>query len=211
MTSKVNNSISIKALSQATRNNRFSKLISSAVGQEPLRKLFKTSSDCSIKSESTAATEQEFRVRFSARIHVRNTLSCKDYTPEEIQSCWYTAEEEQRIHRHCSKEIRKMEEGSELKDKKYSSRGLERHTTVGAATKKENVWLAISAVLDEQMVQWENDIFDENAIAAIYYITNSVCQLRANIVGLRDQRDMQAYVASCTIRAGTDLASTSAA
>jgi len=196
MTSKVNNSFSIKSLSQATRNNRFSKL-TSAVGQ-PLRKLFKTSSDCSTKSVSTAATEQEeFRVSFSEKIHVRNTLSCKDCTTEEIQACWYTAEENQRIHRHCSKEIRKMDEGSELKDKKYSSRGLEGHTTIGAATKKEKRWLAINAVLDEQMIQWEEGIFDEDAIAEIYCRASSSCQVKANIVGLRDHRETEVYVASC--------------
>jgi hypothetical protein len=193
MTSKVNNSIAIKSLSQATRSNRFScTLTSSAVGQqEPLRKLFKTSSDCSIKSESTAATEQEFRVRFSAKIHVRNTLSSKvDYTTEEIQACWYSAEENQRIHRHCRKEIRKMDEGRrELKDKKYCSRGLEGHTTVGSATKKANRWLAVNAVLDEQMIQWEEGIFDEDAISEIYYQASSSCQVRANTVGLIDHRE----------------------
>jgi hypothetical protein len=196
MTSKVNNNFSIKSLSEATRNNRFSKL-TSAVGQ-PLRKLFKTSSDCSTKSVSTAATEQEeFRVSFSEEIHVRSTISCKDYTTEEIQACWYTGEENQRIHRHCNKEIRKMDEGSELKDKKYCSRGLEGHTTIGTATKEENRWLAINAVLDEQMVQWEEGTFDENAIAEIYYIASSSCQVRASIVGLQDHRETKAYVASC--------------
>ena len=197
MTSKVNNtSLSIKSLSQATRNNRLSKL-TSAAGQ-PLRNLFKTCSDCSIKSVSTAATEQEeFRVRFSGRIHVRNTLSCKDYTTEEIQACWYTAEENQRIHRRCSKEIRKMDEGSELKDKKYSSRGLEGHTTVGAAAKKGERRLAINAVLDEQMIQWEEGIFNEDAIAEIYCKASSRCQVRANIVGLKDHRETETYMASC--------------
>ena len=185
MTSKVNNSFSIKLLSQATRNSIFSKL-RSAVGQ-PLRKLFKTTSSdcCSTKSVSTAATEQEFRVSFSEKIHVRSTLSCRDYTTEEIQACWYTAEQNQRrrIHgRHWSKEVRKMNEGSELKDKKYCSR----YTTVGAATKQENSWFL--AIFDE-----------EDAIAEIYCsrASSSSCQGRADIVGRGDHRETEAYVASC--------------
>jgi hypothetical protein len=177
MTSKVNNSLSIKSIPQGgARNNKLSKLISAA--EQPLRKHVKSISDCacSIKSESTSASEHECRLRFSEDIHVRNTLSCRDYTPEEIQACWYTAEENRRIYRHCRKEIRKMDQGSELKDKKYCSRGLERCTTVGAAAKKENRLLVINAVLDEQMNQWEEAIFDENAIAEIYYRASSSCQ-----------------------------------
>jgi hypothetical protein len=190
MTSKVNNSFSMKSLSQVTRNNRFSKL-TSVVGQ-PLRKLLKTiSSDCNTKSVPTAATEQEeFRISFSETIYVRNTLSREDYTAEQIQACWYTAEESQRIHRHCSKEIRKMDEGSELKDKKCSSRGLEGHTTDGAAIKMENRWLAINAVLDEQTFQWEEGIFDEDAIADVHCRASYGCQVRAKIVGLRDHQEI---------------------
>jgi hypothetical protein len=200
MTSEeVNNSFSIKSFSQATGNNSFSKLLTS---HHLLRKLFsKTSSDRSTKSESTAATEQEeFRVRFSQKIHICKTLSREDYTTEEIQACWFTAEENQRIHRHCSKEIRKMDEGTKLKDKKYCSRGLEGHTTVGAATKKRNRSFAINAILDEQMIQWEEGIFDEDAISEIYYRASSRCRVRARIVGLRDHRETRVYVELCLRR-----------
>jgi hypothetical protein len=198
MTSKVNNSLSIKSVSHGARNNKLSKLISAA-GQ-PLRKHVESISDCacSVKSESTSATEHEFGLRFSEDIHVRNTLSCGDYAPEEIQACWYTAEENRRIQRHCRKEIRKKDEGSKLKDKKHCSRGLERCTTVGAAAKKENRLLVINAVLDEQMNQWEDAIFDENAIAEICCRASSSCQMMANSVGLRDHRENEAHAKSCS-------------
>jgi hypothetical protein len=196
MTSKVNNStFSIKSLSQVIRNNRLAsspKLTSAAAGQPFLKKLFKTRSDCSTKSESTGGTGQVFRVRFSEKTHVRKILSRKDFTPEEIQACWYNDEGNQRIFRYCSKEIRKMNEESKLQDKKYCSRGLESHTTVGAASKRRNVSLAINAVLDEQMIQWEEGIFDEDTIAAIYFKASSSCQLWANIVGRRDHRGTKA-------------------
>ena len=198
MASKVNNSFPIKSLSpQGTRNNMLlSKKLKSAIGGQPLGNV-ETSSDSSIKSESTTSTEQEFRVRFSGKVHGRNTLSYRDYSTEEIQACWYTAEENQRIQRHCSKEIHKMEEGSNLKDKKYCSRGLERHTAVGAAIKARNRRLVINAVLDEQMIQWEKGIFDEDTIAEIYFRASSSCQMRAYIVGLGDHRATEAYVESC--------------
>jgi hypothetical protein len=204
MSSKVYAStFSIKSLSRATRKNRLlAKLISSAAGgHQPVRKLFKASSDCSIKSQSTTATKQEVGVRFSENIDViRKTLSRNDYTAEEIQACWYTREERQRIHIQCNKEIRKMNEGSKLKDKKYCSRGLEGCTTIGAATKRRNRLLAIDAVLDEQMIQWEEFVFDEDTIAALYWKASSSCQLWANLVGQRDSGVTEAYVESCPRR-----------
>jgi hypothetical protein len=186
----------ISALSPATQ--KYKKLAkptsSAAAGQElSLRMpLFQTSSDCSTKSVSTAATEQELRVSFSEKIHsVRNTLSRKDYTTEEIQACWYTAEGNERIHRHCGKEISRLNEGIELKDRKYCSRGLEGHTTVGAATKKKIKMLAINAVLDEQLIQWEAGVFDEDSIAEIYCKISYNCQQEATIVGCRDHRETE--------------------
>ena len=172
---------SIKLFSQAIRNN------SLASGQPFLKKIFKTSSSgSSTTSESTAGTGQAFRVRFSSGVHFRDTLSLKDYTPEEIQSCWYTYEGNQRIRRNCTKEIRKMNEGIKLEDKKYCSRGLEGHTTIGDAIKTRNRSLAITAVLDEQMIQWDNGILDEDSIAAIYCMASSSCQMWASIIGRRD-------------------------
>ena len=93
-----------------------------------------------------------------------------------------------------------MEEGSKLKDKKYCSRGLEGHTSIGAVLKKEKRSLAINAVLDEQMIQWEEGIFNEDAIAKIYNRASFSCQVRANIVGLGDHRATEAYVGSCSGR-----------
>ena len=196
--SKVNS----KSLSQATRNkNRVAsrKLTSSAIaGQRSFsRKLSKTSSDCTTNTESTAATEQEeVCVRFSERTYVRKTLSKKDYTSQEVQACWYTSEENRRIHKRRRKEVRKIDEGNKLKDKKYCSRGLEGLTTVGAATKWSKRSLATNAVLDEQMIQWEEGVFDEDAIAEIYCKAVSSCQLWATIVGRRDHRETEAYSAS---------------
>jgi hypothetical protein len=199
MTSKVNTKFSIKSLSQATRNSMFAKPTLAPTGKPFLRKLFKPSSDCcSTKSVSTVATEQEeYHVRFSGKVYVRNILSCNDYTPEEVKACWYTHDETQIIHKYCKKEIRKMneEEGrsNKFKDTNYCSRGLEGHTTVATTTKMRLRFLAVNAVLDVQMIQWEEGIFDECAIAEIYCRATKSCQKRANIVGLADYRETEAY------------------
>jgi hypothetical protein len=178
--------VSLKSLSptQATGNKDFSKLTSPAAGQ-PLspRKL------CWAKFESMPPTEQEeSHVRFSESIY-KKIPSKEDYTTEELKACWYTAEEKSRIYDHCRIEIRNMNEGSKLKGEKYFSRGLEGHTTGGAALKQENILLAVDAVLDEQMIQWKGGFCDEDAIAAVYYAASSSSQVSANIVGLADYAD----------------------
>jgi hypothetical protein len=87
------------------------------------------------------------------------------------------------------------EEGrsNKCKDTNSCSRGLEGHTTVATATKIRKRWLAVNAVLDVQMIQWEDGIFDECAIAEIYCRATKSCQKRANIVGLADYRETEVY------------------
>jgi hypothetical protein len=126
-------------------------------------------------------------------VRVRESLSYKDYTPEEVQACWHSDEETQRIRAHFREEFRKMkeEESKPHKDTHYcGSRGLEGHTTVRAAIKRRTRLLATNAVLDEQLIQWEQDIFDEDTIAEIYFFQASYsCQMWAIIVGQRDHRE----------------------
>jgi hypothetical protein len=88
---------------------------------------------------------------------------------------------------HRRKEIRKMNEGNKLKDKKYCSRGLEGFTTVGAATKYivRDRW---------PPTPFSMSIFDEDAIAEIYCKAISSCQLWATSVGRRDHRETEPYV-----------------
>ena len=93
-----------------------------------------------------------------------------------------------------------MDKGRDLKDKKYCARGLERHTTAGAATKEKNRRFVINAVLDEQMIQWENGIFDEDAIAELYSSASFASQMKAYVVGLRDHRATESYAESCSRR-----------
>jgi hypothetical protein len=177
--------------------------ILTAAAREPLRKLFKTSSDHSAKSSATDATTIEKCVTFEKRSMFRNTLSIKDYTPDEVRATWYTREDVRRISRQCQKEIRKMNKGDKLKDKKYCSRGLEGRTNDGLALKKQERVLSISTVLKEQMGQWDEGVFDEDAIAAIDIRASSSCQMWANFVGQQDQKAIERYLRSLSTRRST--------
>ena len=169
-------------------------------------KLFKKSSNRSAKSSSTDATTLEKCVRFEKRHRSRKTLSIKDYTPDEVRATWYTSEDVLRRSRKYRKEIRKMNEGGKLKDKKYCSRGLEGHTHAGFDLKKRARIFSINAVLDEQLAQWDEGVFDEDAIAAIYIRGSSSCQMWANFVGQQDQKAIHGSPSSASRRSTASAA-----
>jgi hypothetical protein len=154
----------------------------------------------SAATEATALTEQsdvseiDVTVRFSPNANVRFSLSLNDYTPEEIKATWYEDEEYTKIRKDCCKQIKKMQNGEVLKDKKYSSRGLESHIRSAAITKTLNRRTASNAVLDEQEEQRQTGVVDEKAIARRYQKTSISCQLSASTVGLRDQRIAEHYM-----------------
>jgi hypothetical protein len=182
----------IKSRSQP-RRNQFVKLASAAT--QPLRKVLKTysseqghRSEGSILSTATESTQVEKVVRFSKKTRTRKTLSRNDYTLEEAESSFSSLEDHQQILRQCHKEIKKIDHGEKFKDKKYCARGLEGCTKIGIVSKAQARALATNAVLEEQFTQWNEGVFDEHAIANVYYIASSSCQLWAHIVGRRDHR-----------------------
>ena len=81
-----------------------------------------------------------------------------------------------------------MEDGQLLRDKKYCSRGLERHTKFFSKARQENRALAIQVVLDEQYFQSENGQFDDNEIARVYQQATFGNRIWAHRVGLCDAR-----------------------
>ena len=152
------------------------------------RKFSKHSDECSCHSDDTSVTTFEKTVTFCESVIVRRTMPLSEYTPEEIEATWYSDEEYDQISRQCQKQIRKLNEGKTLRDKKYCSRGLEGATDAGQCTKDENRYLAYQAVLQVQGSQREQGVYDELAIAESYRQVSSDCQLKACVVGIRDQR-----------------------
>ena len=119
---------------------------------------------------------------------MRYTLSFELYSDEELESCWYAEEDYTAIRRSCSKQIKKMNEGKELKDKKYCSRGLETYTKAKNETKKLTRRLAIDVVLYEQDRQRGLNIMSEEIIAQNYMAACASSQMLARNLGLGDQK-----------------------
>lgn len=65
----------------------------------------------------------------SGRVQVRTTITRHEITPYEVAAVWwYSCEELHQITESCCKQIIKLNRGEMLKDKKYTSRGLESYT-----------------------------------------------------------------------------------
>ena len=127
-------------------------------------------------------------VSFASNASYRPTLARSDYTKEEKRTAWFQRVEFDEITQDCVKQVRKMEAGGGFKDKKYCSRGLEGHTLLGATAKKANRDAAYAAVLDEQGIQWEDNLRDDERISVLYLEVSSSCQLWAHTIGLRDHK-----------------------
>ena len=77
-------------------------------------------------------------------------------TPEDKKSLWFHEDEYQRMQYDCMKTVHKMEQGKELRDKKYSTTGLEHYTASGQEERYYIKGWGWKVVMDEQAAyKWE--------------------------------------------------------
>jgi hypothetical protein len=180
----------LKKLPRAKNSISLFKFMGSISNRRPLN-IFRTSSFHSQGSRTSTAASDLIDLRFEERPAVHFILSRHDYTTEELRASWYQDDEYARMTTECCKQIRRMEEGQILKDKKYCSRGLESHTRLGTISKSKNQKLAISTLLEDQVENRQLGVDDEEALAQHYNQATSSCQLWATAVGLRDQKEAE--------------------
>lgn len=156
--------------------------------------LHRTSSMCSNLTDDTVETDMEKLVGFNLAPTVRETISRHEYSPDELKACWFTNEECRETEIDIAKELKLMESGKKLKDKKYSSRGLEAFTPLNALARNDTMDCAIISVMLEQEAQRARGERDEVAIAKVYNGVSHSCHLWAAVVGTRDRRDAEKYL-----------------
>ena len=138
------------------------------------------------------------KVTFSHNVQIAETLSIVDYTTAEINAAWYNKDEMDKITQRCFKILQRVQSGVfSSKKTKYYMRGLESHTTVGSLAKQNNRSAAYTAVFEEQERQWKHknkEIDQARAISDAYRRTTSSSQMWAQVVGNRDQQEVEAYL-----------------
>jgi hypothetical protein len=117
-----------------------------------------------------------------------------DYSSELISSIWYSDTDYRRIETSCAKIIRKMnsDEPMEKMKKKYCTRGLENFIDARIVlASRTNRKRAIYAVLDEQELQWRDNVLEPAEIADIYAEHCLDCKIDAITTARRDELESQ--------------------
>jgi hypothetical protein len=147
---------------------------------------------------SPPSGEEKKTVSFSRKAKVRGTIANQDISEEESLATWYTADEYDGFLESFVKQVRKLDNGTQLMDTKYCARGLESHTKVRSLAKSKNRLLSIRAVLEEQDRQLKCGIWNEQLfLAHAYTAVSASCQVWANVVGLKDQREAENIMDCC--------------
>jgi hypothetical protein len=91
--------------------------------------------------------------------------------------------------------VKKMMRGQltrqDLETGLHSPRGLEGKTREGATKRREHKLDSIAAVLEEQTLQWNEDVEDDEAIMEVYSVFSIPCAETAYQIGLNDAEEAQ--------------------
>jgi hypothetical protein len=82
----------------------------------------------------------------------------------------------------------------DLQSELHSTRGLEGKTRQGAQRRRENKLDAISAVMEEQNLQWGEEVDDQEALMEVYCVYSYPCSQWAHQVGLDDHAAVKDYL-----------------
>ena len=171
----------------------------------PRRSILKTNSSSrsigsrSSLSSSSSSSTSTIGVTFSQRMDVREIRHFRDLSPEEIKDVWYANEDFDEIKKSLIGTLRLMmskkpildEEGDD--DELHCIRGLEFRTPQGAKRRKQIKVDALTAVWNEQVKQWQNDVVDDESIRQVYLKHSDPCRMAAYKFGIQDQLAIQDY------------------
>ncbi|KAG7359761.1 hypothetical protein IV203_034859 [Nitzschia inconspicua] len=159
------------------------------VTQPRIRSAMKGSRRRSRKDE----TEQDVCVRFEQHVDVQEVPHLRDIPAEEVSATWYNSEDFNVIKKSLVVTLRLM-----LANKPVGSdqctRGLEFRTPHGAKYRKKNKLEALTAVWNEQVAQWKDNVTDDEAIRRVYLEQSEKCRETARKFGLHDERAVQKYL-----------------
>jgi hypothetical protein len=139
--------------------------------------------------------------QFDVLEHQTSSISLQDYSKQELEKCFYTEKEIQRMEKEQMKTVQQIEKTKNSKDereekldksvikKTNSFRGLEGKTTKGLKIKKKHREKCIEGVVAEQDDQWDKKIFDWERLAAVSRKLSKQCVKNALKNACRDAED----------------------
>jgi len=113
---------------------------------------------------------------------------------QSMQGIWFDGDDFEDFVEDMEKCVEKMEQGKRLKDKKYSSLGLESLTEEGSAIRQANQEDAWDAVLYEQEQQREEGKRDSIQIAEVYQQISYESQIFAQELARQVHEEVEDYL-----------------
>jgi hypothetical protein len=130
------------------------------------------------------------KVTFYERVKVNTVIHLNHFSVEEFECCWYQKADLQRIKEELLLTVKLMKIGDLPKDTlRYCRRGTEFRTREGALRRLLNKEVARDTVHDEQDGQWNEGIFDPDVLASVYIAATRQCQVEAQLMGSKDEKD----------------------
>lgn len=147
---------------------------------------------------SPKSRRRKRRVKFNKVVHNRRIPHLNDLSEEEVFATWIQPEEYLAIRSRCIVTAKKMMRGlitqEDLDSGKHEPRGLEGKTKEGGNARREHKMDSIAAVLEEQTLQWNEDVFDEDAIRDVYSCFSIGCADDAHRAALQDAAAAHSYL-----------------
>lgn len=138
------------------------------------------------------------KIKFNKVVHNRRIPHLNDLSKEEIEATWIQPEDYETIRDRCVATVKKMMRGGltqqDCESGDHCARGLEAKTKDGSTARREHKLDSITAVLEEQNMQWNEDVDDDIAIMEVYSIYTIPCAQFARELAVKDAEDAKAYL-----------------
>ena len=167
---------------------------------KPLTELTTSSRSTPMPSSSMIARKTNKKtkkkcVTFAPHARAKRHLHVNDFTPEELEACWFDAEDFECIKDECHAIALVLCSSSSsssnflLQDNDrlgFCKRGIEHLTQIGSKRRLKNKVTGWDAVLDAQQ---DMIVSDPTYIAKAYYPISYECLIAAHARGLQDEKD----------------------
>ena len=165
-----------------------SPLVDDLKKSEPLDGVKKPSLTTSGKPKSTK------RLHWNHKVEKKRHHRLCDLTIEEKEAVWYTCNDTKIILAMAKVTVKMMMRGEPCDDIDYCSRGLEGKTPTGSKRRQKNKLRVRKALLEEQSIQREEDVYDPDYLAQVSIKYSKAVREEAHKSALRDERSIQEYL-----------------
>ena len=128
-------------------------------------------------------------VSFDEVVFCHPVIALDDYTPSEIDACWYSNDNMVAMKQNVRAEAHLVDQGllwEDTRNYKTTIRGLEGKTLEGQRLRREKRLEAYAAVFSEIEFQSEVSFRDDELIADAYFAYSDACALAAATIGATD-------------------------